>query len=165
MSWATGPFGECIVECDIPLQRRIVQCRTMNDRPVEDAECDGLQKPVDVKACDCSTMRCVSEASKTCESQAANDHRASFTAEESKDIEMDVPECLGCFPLSSDDGLHESPDAYNDACARWNSTSPCRSGLPFYSMRSDALDTSLCYSFCTSKGLDLSGIVGGKEFS
>ncbi|OLP97886.1 Astacin-like metalloendopeptidase [Symbiodinium microadriaticum] len=30
-------------------------------------------------------------------------------------------------------------------------------------MRSQDLDTSLCQSFCTSKGLDLSGIVGGKE--
>ncbi|CAE7236820.1 TLL1, partial [Symbiodinium sp. KB8] len=29
-------------------------------------------------------------------------------------------------------------------------------------MRSQDLDTSLCQSFCTSKGLDLSGIVGGK---
>ncbi|CAE7552334.1 ASTL, partial [Symbiodinium pilosum] len=78
-------------------------------------------------------------------------------------MQRDVPECLGCFPLLPDDGLHESPHAYDDTCIHWNSTSPCRSGLPFYSMRSDSLDTSLCHSFCTAKGLDLSGIVRDKE--
>eukprot|EP00439_Symbiodinium_sp_Y106_P056738 s1135_g7.t7 len=163
VSWATGPFGDCIVECSVPLQRRDVQCRTMHDGPAEDTECEGMQRPVATKACDCSTMLCVSETSKACEEQHTQDFNTRLTSDASEDVQQDMADCIGCFPLS-DDELHESPDAYNDSCVHWNSPSPCRSGLPFYSMRSKDLDTSLCQSFCTSKGLDLSGIVGGKDF-
>ena len=107
-------------------------------------------------------MLCVSEARESCE-EGTKDHNARLTSRELEDMQRDVPECLGCFPLLPDDGLHESPHAYDDTCIHWNSTSPCRSGLPFYSMRSDSLDTSLCHSFCTAKGLDLSGIVRDKD--
>ena len=133
VSWATGPFGDCVVECSVPLQRRSVYCRTMHDGPAEDTECEGLQRPADTKACDCSTMLCVSEASKACEEQHAKDFSTRLTPDASGDVQQDFAECLGCFPLSDDD-LHESLDAYNDSCVHWDSPRPCRSGLPFYSI-------------------------------
>ena len=139
VSWATGPFGDCIVECSVPLQRRDVQCRTMHDGPAEDTECEGMQRPVATKACDCSTMLCVSETSKACEEQHTQDFNTRLTSDASEDVQQDMADCIGCFPLS-DDELHESPDAYNDSCVHWNSPSPCRSGLPFYSTLVDEFE-------------------------
>lgn len=66
-------------------------------------------------------------------------------------------ESYGCFPFSSDDDL--APGELEDMkCAKAPSSQkePCRSGLPFYRFAATSVDE--CFSFCSSKGLDLFGL-------
>jgi len=45
----------------------------------------------------------------------------------------------------------------------YDGTHPCKSGLPFYSMTSNAMSPSLCYDYCTSKGMDIFAMVDDSE--
>mmetsp|Transcript_22649 Transcript_22649/g.51791 ORF Transcript_22649/g.51791 Transcript_22649/m.51791 type:complete len:631 (-) Transcript_22649:29-1921(-) len=39
----------------------------------------------------------------------------------------------------------------------------CRSGLPFFRMKSNALSIDMCFEWCLSMGMDIFGIAGGNE--
>eukprot|EP00929_Paragymnodinium_shiwhaense_P006314 TRINITY_DN10952_c0_g1_i2.p1 TRINITY_DN10952_c0_g1~~TRINITY_DN10952_c0_g1_i2.p1 ORF type:complete len:1094 (-),score=205.18 TRINITY_DN10952_c0_g1_i2:108-2945(-) len=50
------------------------------------------------------------------------------------------------------------------ACAEYTpAPGPCRSGLPFYRLVANDMSPSLCFRFCLSKGLDLSGTINSTE--
>jgi len=96
-------------------------------------------------------------------------------------VDMEYEE-VGCFPLSKGDAaaktLHcdcdtgdgpRTTDTLRDyTCmehvSQGSQGGPCRSGLPFYRLHMDrSLAVGLCFRFCSSKGLDLFGLVGGIE--
>jgi len=70
---------------------------------------------------------------------------------------------IGCLAKEDSEAGLASEDAnlYTEACLHWSSDSPCRSGLPFYNMTSNAASPSLCFLFCVSKGLDVFGFAAG----
>lgn len=71
---------------------------------------------------------------------------------------------LGCFEKSVEHGPSGSAaSVYDWSCMNHTGTSPCRSGLPFYSMRSNALIPALCFEFCVGKGMDIFALVDGVE--
>jgi len=77
---------------------------------------------------------------------------------------------LGCFPLVGGDhaakNLPPTATTLRDlTCMNHKSGSvPCRSGLPFYRLQvHPEAAVRLCFSFCSSKGLDLFGLVGEVE--
>lgn len=47
--WVTGSWDSCTVTCGSGLQKRLVQCQSMEGRPA--ADCDGADRPVAVRAC------------------------------------------------------------------------------------------------------------------
>jgi len=67
---------------------------------------------------------------------------------------------VGCFPRSIHD-VDDHVDFEDTTCVNVTSgPEPCRSGLPFYRFLMHAKETLLdCFSFCLSKGLDLSGLI------
>ncbi|CAK9038096.1 unnamed protein product, partial [Durusdinium trenchii] len=73
---------------------------------------------------------------------------------------------LGCFerlPNHEVKDPKDSSSAYDWFCMNYTGQTPCMSGLPFYSMRSNAMTPGLCSEFCTGKGLDIFGLVDGEE--
>lgn len=47
--WVTGGWDECTVTCGNGLQKRLVQCQSVEGRPA--ADCDGTARPVATRAC------------------------------------------------------------------------------------------------------------------
>uniref|UniRef100_A0A667YK34 ADAM metallopeptidase with thrombospondin type 1 motif, 15b n=1 Tax=Myripristis murdjan TaxID=586833 RepID=A0A667YK34_9TELE len=47
--WVTGGWDECTVTCGNGLQKRLVQCQSVEGRPA--ADCDGAARPVATRAC------------------------------------------------------------------------------------------------------------------
>lgn len=47
--WVTGGWDSCSVTCGNGLQKRLVQCQSMEGRPA--ADCDSADRPVAVRAC------------------------------------------------------------------------------------------------------------------
>ncbi|XP_004538000.1 A disintegrin and metalloproteinase with thrombospondin motifs 15 [Maylandia zebra] len=47
--WVTGGWDSCTVTCGSGLQKRLVQCQSVDGRPAVD--CDGADRPVSVRAC------------------------------------------------------------------------------------------------------------------
>jgi hypothetical protein len=71
-------------------------------------------------------------------------------------------EAVGCFPRAAGDtdNLTQFMDRKCVTASNATAGEPCRSGLPFYRLRLMEGQTYLdCFSFCLSKGLDLSGII------
>jgi len=66
---------------------------------------------------------------------------------------------LGCYPRSVED-TNAMPIYMDTTCINWTKVEPCRSGLPFYRLRlQHGQGFNDCFSFCNSKGLDLSGVM------
>lgn len=89
-------------------------------------------------------------------------------------------ESFGCFPISEGDapaehlqcdcnfdgkGGREVDTLRDRTCMKHaNSGSPCRSGLPLYRLHvNKEAAVRLCFSFCSSRGLDLFGLIGETE--
>jgi len=71
---------------------------------------------------------------------------------------------LGCITKDPDDEVGKDGSKYFDkTCMKWKSSKPCRGGLPFYRMHSDAMSPGLCMEFCMGKGFDIAGIADGEE--
>eukprot|EP00913_Durusdinium_trenchii_P028794 g27001.t1 len=89
--------------------------------------------------------------------------------EEAQWFEPETPYSeLGCFSLAHghDDGLahtHWNVIARESHARKLTGATPCKSGLPFYSMHSNAMSPSLCFGFCTSKGFDIFGLLKNTE--
>jgi len=70
---------------------------------------------------------------------------------------------LGCFPRARGDTDDE--ESFEDlacisAARRGSAQEPCRSGMPFFRLALQREQSYLdCFTFCLSKGLDLSGVV------
>ena len=56
----------------------------------------------------------------------------------------------------------DAASVYDWSCMN-HTGSPCKSGLPFYSMRSNGMTPALCFEFCIGKGLDIFALVEGVE--
>ena len=68
--------------------------------------------------------------------------------------------------MSFGDSVGEPTSKPSDrTCVSWTEEKGtiCRSGLPFYRMRSNALTPSLCFEYCTGLGFDLFGLVLDSE--
>jgi len=74
---------------------------------------------------------------------------------------------MGCFArLGSDDSTAGDVVSVRDTkCQDFNQTlgEVCRSGLPFYRLVSNDLSPGVCKDYCLGKGMDICGLVSGKE--
>mmetsp|Transcript_18569 Transcript_18569/g.32514 ORF Transcript_18569/g.32514 Transcript_18569/m.32514 type:complete len:432 (+) Transcript_18569:15-1310(+) len=161
-SWVTGPYGPCMVQCGGGTWRtRDVECRSFEDGGLlEDRMClqAALPRPGWRQDCNCEVSPC---AQAICDGPELPREVSESSTDELANIDF---ECVGCYPLLEDDHMEEiGEDARDLACMGWNSSSPCRSGLPFYRMRSNLLTPNHCFEFCLGLGLDIFGLVQGME--
>lgn len=118
---------------------------------VTEEHCSNTQKPPRTKACRCAELLCVGDPDRC-------------PQEEAQWFEPETPYSeLGCFSLA-----HGHDDGHSDSlldlsCVGYKGATPCKSGLPFYSMHSNAMSPSLCFGFCTSKGFDIFGLLKNTE--
>lgn len=114
-------------------------------------------KPPETQVCSCDEISCIGDST-LCPAK-----KADWFEPESPYTE------LGCFNLlrshykAAKHGHSKGADFRDLSCQKHKGTGPCKSGLPFYSVTSNAMSPSLCFSFCTSKGLDIFGLVKGAE--
>ncbi|CAE7300092.1 tld [Symbiodinium pilosum] len=156
-AWVASSFSDC-TQCSFgSVQIREVKCVAVFENALLPPEiCENLPAPPTTKDCDCSVLPCNSALASKCPSQA--------TCTSPDDMDRYFVE-LGCFKRV--DG-HEGPGrqgktAIDWSCMDYDGKLPCKSGLPFYSMHSNAMSPSLCYDFCTSKGLDIFALVDESE--
>lgn len=153
-SWVAGPFGNCVLQCGVAKRYRKVRCRSFfEDVSAPRRACAALQEPSHFKACDCGLTPCTIAA---CD---VDDRSQKHDAPISPEVGHEFAH-LGCL-LHYDEVKSPQQSVYDLACLNWTTTSPCRGGLPFYRMESNAMSPSSCYLFCVSKGLDIFGIVQG----
>jgi hypothetical protein len=68
---------------------------------------------------------------------------------------------IGCFPLVEGDARSATPILKDPACMDHKQNGVCRSGLPFFRLLVEKTNAvRLCFSFCSSKGSDIFGILG-----
>jgi hypothetical protein len=159
--WVTSAFGDC-TRCEVGArQLRNVSCQVaLTGKRVDDSACEARLKPVSFKECTCTpegTMPCTGNTalcSPTSKSSAVKGLRG-----DEDNTFVDV----GCFKKTVDmvptASLRNTPG--NDfGCQGWAKGVPCHGGLPFYSVHTDAMSPSFCFSVCLSKGLDIFGIDG-----
>jgi len=71
---------------------------------------------------------------------------------------------VGCFSRVAGHNISSSEDDAKDwKCMGHTAGLVCNSGVPFYQMRSNAMSPSMCYEFCTGKGMDIFALVDGIE--
>jgi len=115
-----------------------------------------------------STRRRAQPCKKEAVVASANPHTPILHGQKWVDMEY---EHFGCFPLVEHDeaakNLAPTADTLRDlTCMKHASGKqvPCRSGLPFYRLQvHKEAAVRLCFSFCSSRGLDLFGLVGDVE--
>jgi len=156
-AWVAPSFSDC-TQCGFgSVQIRDVQCLAVFEEALLPPEvCENLPAPPTTKPCDCAVLPCNPALASKCPSQA--------TCSAPDDLDRYFVE-LGCFKRV--DG-HEGPGregktAIDWSCMDYDGKLPCKSGVPFYSMRSNAMSPSLCYDFCTSKGMDIFALVEESE--
>jgi len=159
-AWSTHPWSDCVSICGSGFQTRRHSCRSLwTGDEVDHAECHGHPAPERAKKCNCEETTCR-------EMECPGGIRTDIS--ESPDEVDEVAEkyaSIGCFALgATDPGVGTAADLRDMACKDWKSTAEhCHSGLPFYRMHADEVSPSMCYEWCISKGLDIFGIVQGKE--
>merc|ERR1719424_597492 len=138
--------------------------RGSNNSMLPDAACS-CQKPAVVRNCTCGVTMCTKkECGRRIGVQSASGLDGDGEDEDAADCEADFEE-LGCLDdmYGGDEVAKESNTPYDMTCLKWNKSTPCRGGLPFFTMHSNALSPALCMEFCIGKGLDIGGIVDGDE--
>ena len=155
-AWVATTFSDCVLCPAGSMQIRTVQCLRIFDGAAEGENlCAGYPKPPSTKACDCAELPCNGNLTHMCLEPSG--------CPVDSDLDVDFMD-LGCFQRVPG---HEAPgaigDAYDYGCMNYSGAVPCKSGLPFYSMRSNSMTPSLCYEFCTGKGLDIFALVAGVE--
>ena len=156
-AWVADSYSDCIACAAGPMQVRSVNClRVYDGSEVSEALCSEYPKPVTSVPCDCAVLPCNPNITSLC----ALDIQG-CQAESSLDDDFIE---LGCFDRAANHQVSTVPaSAYDWSCMNYTGTTPCMSGLPFYSMRSNAMTPGLCYEFCTGKGLDIFALVNGEE--
>eukprot|EP00439_Symbiodinium_sp_Y106_P075740 s176_g15.t1 len=156
-AWVASSFSDCVQCPSGSMQIRSVECLRIFDGAAEaEKQCAGYPKPPATKACDCAELPCNSNLTHACLEPAG--------CPVDSDLDTDFLE-IGCFNRAPG---HEAPGAsfgnsYDYTCMNYSGDVPCKSGVPFYSMRSNSMTPSLCYEFCTGKGLDIFALVAGVE--
>ncbi len=139
------------------MQLRDVKCLRIFDGSDESSElCSEYPEPPQAMTCECDVIPCNFNMTNLCPTAPP----PGCAAETSDDDFLE----LGCFEKSVEHGPSGEPASlYDWSCMNYTGTSPCRSGLAFYSMRSNALIPALCYEFCVGKGMDIFALVHGVE--
>jgi len=168
-SWDASAFSDCEVAIDgSAMKSRSVQCvNVFTAEPAPTSACS-LQKPCESIPCNCPGLElCKSStmatASPTCNCTLATVFpTCSFSLTDVGLIpDIRAYEDLGCVDSSELAGA--ASDYMDDTCMSYKGTASCRDGLPFFSKVEQPMSVDVCYDFCTSKGLDLFGILSEEE--
>jgi len=147
-AWATGPFGDCKPSCtgDGAYQVRNVQCESIFTGEKLSSDMCNHPRPSATQSCSCQHLAC--------------DSCQTALPEEPAEFELRSWGEVGCFQRSPGDSndLDEAPSR-DSSCLDWQGPGLCRSGLPFYRLRSNLMRPSECFNFCLDQGLDLFGLV------
>ncbi|CAJ1387839.1 unnamed protein product, partial [Effrenium voratum] len=156
-AWVATPFSDC-VQCPAgSLQIRSVHClRIFDGAAVAETLCAAYPKPAATKSCDCAELPCNANLTQMCVApQGGGD----------EDLDVDFLD-LGCYERVAGHAApapQAPPSAYDFSCMSYTGAVPCKSGVPFYSMRSNSMNPPMCYEFCTGKGLDIFALVDDVE--
>jgi len=121
-------------------------------------QCSSNMRPSEYKPCTCEEMTCSKEPSSHCpvDAEWIGIHNSDNDYED-----------VGCFKKAPDDeGALSATDLHDPAdtrCMNYAGTELCQSGVPFYRIHSDLMTPAMCFTFCVSKGLDISALVDGSE--
>jgi len=156
-AWVATSFSDCIDCSTGAVQVREVKClRIFDGADVSSSLCSEYPEPATSVPCECQVLPCNPNITNLCPASAP----PACPAETSLDDDFIE---LGCFErLTGHDAPGDAASVYDWSCMN-HTGSPCKSGLPFYSMRSNAMTGALCFEFCIGKGLDIFGLVEGVE--
>jgi len=152
-SWTASDFSSCKECANGYYKYRPVHCHDMfSDFRQNDRFCKGA-KPHSFELCDCGLEVCEPASSDTkCPS---NVDKVTRSYEE-----------LGCFQSSQISAISEQNSHFDMACKSLTGSAKCRYGLPFYSFiknsTTENMTTKTCFDNCTSRGLDVFGILQSK---
>jgi len=155
-AWVADAWGQCTSASDGSFARktRSVTCIDVTTKEKVPGGCE-LEKPCASKQCSCPGLETcavddsISKASPECSNEEVSSSSDSMQYEE-----------IGC--IASTATVKES-DNFAYACMSATAPTPCRDGLPFFAKEVDAEMVDTCFRFCTSKGLDLFGILEDEE--
>lgn len=150
------------------MQSRTVQCRSFASGKVLDNAVCPCRKPAPSRPCSCDLQKCVQKQCDKTPKKIKKGWKRMY--QEAKAEEILPSRCaedfeeLGCLPLAAGDVRgSDGSKLYDVTCLEWKKDEPCRGGLPFYRMHSDAMSPGMCVEFCVGKGLDIAGITDMKE--
>ena len=163
--WVAQPFSDCFRPCtdspDLkPSQVRTRGCFTIDGEEVSEELCAGLPRPALTRHCGCGVLGCDENVCKDLHPDT----------EDTTDNEDDEHfECLGCFPVAEEEYQpqfveNKEVSVLDETCIDHDGQNgPCRGGMPFFRMRSNAMTPVICFEFCIGEGLDLFALVQGVE--
>ena len=120
----------------------------------------GFSRPALTRHCGCGVLACDENVCKDLHPDT----------EDTTDNEDDEHfECLGCFPVAEEEYQpqfveNKEVSVLDETCIDHDGQNgPCRGGMPFFRMRSNAMTPVICFEFCIGEGLDLFALVQGVE--
>jgi len=155
-SWVAGVWGECMSSCDPPVKHRDVTCKSpLTGETLAESACGG-QRPIAYMSCSCELEVCRSLPGTAC-----------GAPEDPMLLGLPSYVEVGCFQLSVGDPGVTCAGDYDMACLSWGQDTPCKSGLPFFSICSGgpgpAMKAAECFDHCITRGLDMFAVVEGVE--
>jgi len=154
VSWIVTPYTGCLQAKDTTAAKeRQVQCLDVFTMEHTDKRsCDPKERPCHSRPCTCPGLEVCTPIEKDTVDSECHDEEPISDA-------MDFEE-MGCLRSSASAGTSEF---FDDMCMTSPSDETCRDGLPWFSRVLPVMTRMDCFRFCVSKGLDLFGILDGKE--
>jgi len=159
-AWVASAFGDCTSANDgSAMKSRTVECIDVKDKTVMSGSCES-EKPCASKPCVCPGLEPCVDGSLSTASPECNAEEVSSS-----------PDCMqyeeiGCIALDEPDkgqSREQCPLKCMECMSATGSTT-CRDGLPFFSANvTSTRPVDTCFRFCTSKGLDLFGVLSDQE--
>jgi len=153
-AWVASAYGDCTSASDgSAMKNRTVECVDVRNKTVMPDACY-MEKPCASKPCSCP-------GSETCVHGSASTASPECSAEEASVLPDSMQyEEIGC--IASTAKVNES-DNFTLECMSAAGSTPCRDGLPFFANADVEMSDGNCFRFCTSKGLDIFGVLSGQE--
>jgi len=154
-SWAALEFSACTICHNQSYKYRPVQCRDAFSGSLGDeSECKG-SKLNSFELCDCGL--------EVCEPKKADVPCPSSTDLTVPPLLPAAYEELGCFKFEELPGALGQTSRFDMTCINLTQSAKCRHGLPFYKFEAHSMAAKRCFDNCSTRGLDVFGIVGGKQ--
>jgi len=152
-AWVASAFGDCTIAGDgSAMKTRTVECIDVRNKQEMPGACQ-FEKPCASKPCTCPGLE-------PCVDGSASTTLPECKAEEAIGLLDAVHyEEIGCIASTA---KVKGSDNFAYECMSATGSSPCHDGLPFFA-NADVVSVDTCFKFCTSKGLDLFGVLSGQE--